>query len=45
MPADDVMPWLASFDTAPVWQAAASLPAIISLHGTPAGGTSQLALI
>jgi diguanylate cyclase (GGDEF)-like protein/PAS domain S-box-containing protein len=45
MPADDVMSWVASFDTAPVWQAAASLPAIISLHGTPAGGTSQLALI
>ncbi|MRW83571.1 EAL domain-containing protein [Pseudoduganella sp. FT26W] len=45
MPADDVLSWVASFDTAKVWQAAASLPPIISLHGNPAGGTSQLALI
>jgi diguanylate cyclase (GGDEF)-like protein/PAS domain S-box-containing protein len=45
MPADDVLAWVASFNTASVWQAAASLPPIISLHGEPAGGTSQLALI
>ncbi|WP_229258317.1 putative bifunctional diguanylate cyclase/phosphodiesterase [Duganella rivi] len=45
MPADDVLSWVASFDTAAVWQAAAVLPPIVSLHGDPAGGTSQLALI
>ncbi|MTV38296.1 EAL domain-containing protein [Duganella radicis] len=45
MPADEVLSWVASFDKAAVWQAAASLPPIVSLHGEPAGGTSQLALI
>jgi diguanylate cyclase (GGDEF)-like protein/PAS domain S-box-containing protein len=45
MPADDVLAWVASFDTASVWQAAVSLPAIVSLHSEPAGGTSQMALI
>lgn len=45
MPADEVLSWVASFDTAPVWQAAADLPPIVSLHAEPAGGTSQLALI
>jgi EAL domain-containing protein (putative c-di-GMP-specific phosphodiesterase class I) len=45
MPADAVLPWVSSFDTAGVWQAAASLPPIVSLHEDPAGGTSQLALI
>ena len=45
MPADEVLSWVASFDTASVWQAAAALPPIVSLHGEPAGGTSQLALI
>ncbi|SDG69563.1 PAS domain S-box-containing protein/diguanylate cyclase (GGDEF) domain-containing protein [Duganella sp. OV458] len=45
MPADDILAWVAGFDTAPVWQSAATLPPIISLHGEPAGGTSQMALI
>jgi diguanylate cyclase (GGDEF)-like protein/PAS domain S-box-containing protein len=45
MPADEVLSWVTSFDTAKVWQAAASLPPIVSLHGDPAGGTAQLALI
>ncbi|SHN21448.1 PAS domain S-box-containing protein/diguanylate cyclase (GGDEF) domain-containing protein [Duganella sacchari] len=46
MPADDVLAWVASFDTATVWQAAASLPPIMSLHdNSAAGGTSQMALI
>ncbi|WP_343730048.1 EAL domain-containing protein [Duganella sp.] len=45
MPADDVLSWVASFDTASVWQAAATLPPILNLHTEPAGGTSQLALI
>jgi len=45
MPADAVLSWVASFDTAGMWQAAASLPPIVSLHEDPAGGTSQLALI
>ncbi len=33
MPADDVLAWVDGFVTAPVWQAAASLPPIVSLHG------------
>ncbi|MRW91722.1 EAL domain-containing protein [Duganella sp. FT80W] len=46
MPADEVLSWVARFDTAPVWQAAASLPPIVTLHNEPpAGGTSQMALI
>ncbi|WP_229205527.1 MULTISPECIES: bifunctional diguanylate cyclase/phosphodiesterase [unclassified Duganella] len=45
MPADDVLSWVASFDTAAVWQAAASLPPIVSLHGKADGDSSQLALI
>jgi diguanylate cyclase (GGDEF)-like protein/PAS domain S-box-containing protein len=45
MPADDVLSWVASFDTAAVWQAAASLPPIVSLHGETGGDSSQLALI
>ncbi|RFP22847.1 EAL domain-containing protein [Duganella sp. BJB488] len=44
MPADDVLPWVASFNTAGVWQAAAQLPPILSLHGEPAGGTAQMPL-
>jgi diguanylate cyclase (GGDEF)-like protein/PAS domain S-box-containing protein len=44
MPADDILSWVAGFDTAPVWQAAARLPPIVSLHGEPAGGTSQMPL-
>ncbi|OEZ62656.1 phytochrome-like protein cph2 [Duganella sp. HH105] len=44
MPADDVLAWVASFDTAPVWQAAAQLPPILSLHAEPAGGTAQMPL-
>ncbi|NVM76121.1 diguanylate cyclase (GGDEF)-like protein/PAS domain S-box-containing protein [Duganella sp. SG902] len=45
MPANDVLSWVASFNTAAVWQAAATLPPILNLHTEPAGGTSQLALI
>jgi hypothetical protein len=45
MPADDVLAWVGSFDTALIWQAAAGLPPIVSLHAEPASGTSQLALI
>jgi diguanylate cyclase (GGDEF)-like protein/PAS domain S-box-containing protein len=45
MPADDVLSWVASFDTAAVWQAAASLPPIVSLHGEQDGDASQLALL
>jgi EAL domain-containing protein (putative c-di-GMP-specific phosphodiesterase class I) len=44
MPADDVLPWVASFNTAGVWQAAAQLPPILNLHGEPAGGTAQMPL-
>ncbi|GJJ00388.1 hypothetical protein RugamoR64_09260 [Duganella rhizosphaerae] len=44
MPADEVLAWVASFDTAAVWQAAAQLPPILSLHGEPAGGTAQMPL-
>ncbi|MHA4869630.1 EAL domain-containing protein [Duganella sp. PWIR1] len=45
MPADDVLSWVASFDTASVWQAAASLPLIVNLHSEPAAGTAQMALL
>jgi hypothetical protein len=45
MPADDVLSWVASFNTAAVWQAAASLPPIVSLHGEQDGDASQLALL
>jgi len=45
MPADDVLSWVASFDTAAVWQAAASLPPITSLHGEQDGDASQLVLL
>ncbi|MBV6322394.1 EAL domain-containing protein [Duganella sp. HSC-15S17] len=44
MPADEVLAWVASFDTAAMWQAAAQLPPIFSLHGEPAGGTAQMPL-
>ncbi|MFS2006637.1 putative bifunctional diguanylate cyclase/phosphodiesterase [Duganella sp. CT11-25] len=44
MPADDILSWVAGFDAAPIWQAAAKLPPILSLHGEPAGGTSQMPL-
>ena len=44
MPADEVLPWVASFDAAPVWQAAVTLPPIVSLHGEPAAGTAQMPL-
>jgi diguanylate cyclase (GGDEF)-like protein/PAS domain S-box-containing protein len=44
MPADAVQPWVASFDQAKVWQAAAQLPPILSLHSEPAGSTSQMPL-
>jgi EAL domain-containing protein (putative c-di-GMP-specific phosphodiesterase class I) len=44
MPAEDVLSWVAGFDAAPVWQAAASLPPIVSLHEEPAAGTSQMPL-
>ncbi|TFW25311.1 EAL domain-containing protein [Duganella callida] len=42
MPADEVLSWVASFDTAHVWQAAASLPPIVSLHAESARGLSTL---
>ncbi|MYM34173.1 EAL domain-containing protein [Duganella sp. FT94W] len=32
MPAQDVLTWVEGFVTAPVWQAAAALPPIVSLH-------------
>jgi diguanylate cyclase (GGDEF)-like protein/PAS domain S-box-containing protein len=44
MPADDVQPWVASFDQAKVWQAAAQLPPILNLHSEPAASTSQMPL-
>jgi EAL domain-containing protein (putative c-di-GMP-specific phosphodiesterase class I) len=44
MPADEVLSWVASFDAAPIWQAATRLPPILSLHGEPADGTSQMPL-
>jgi diguanylate cyclase (GGDEF)-like protein/PAS domain S-box-containing protein len=44
MPADDILSWVASFDTASVWQAAAKLPPIVSLHGEPETVTSQMPL-
>jgi diguanylate cyclase (GGDEF)-like protein/PAS domain S-box-containing protein len=44
MPADDVLSWVAGFDTAPVWQAAAKLPPILSLHGEPETATTQMPL-
>jgi diguanylate cyclase (GGDEF)-like protein len=44
MQAEDVLSWVAGFDAAPVWQAAASLPPIVSLHEEPAAGTSQMPL-
>jgi diguanylate cyclase (GGDEF)-like protein/PAS domain S-box-containing protein len=44
MPADDVLSWVGGFDAAPIWQAAAKLPPILSLHDEPAGGTSQMPL-
>lgn len=44
MPADDVLPWVASFDQAKVWQAAAQLPPILNLHSEPAASTSQMPL-
>ena len=44
MPADDVLPWIAGFDAAPVWQAAAKLPPIVSLHDEPAAATAQMPL-
>jgi diguanylate cyclase (GGDEF)-like protein/PAS domain S-box-containing protein len=44
MPADDVLSWVAGFDAAPIWQAAAKLPPIVSLHDEPAGGTAQMPL-
>lgn len=45
MPADEVLGWVGGFDMAPTWQAAASLPPIVSLHGRePAGGTAQMPL-
>jgi diguanylate cyclase (GGDEF)-like protein/PAS domain S-box-containing protein len=44
MPADDVLSWVAGFDMAPVWQAAARLPPILSLHGDSEDSTAQMAL-
>jgi diguanylate cyclase (GGDEF)-like protein/PAS domain S-box-containing protein len=44
MPADDILSWVAGFDAAPVWQAAVNMPPILSLHGEPASGTSQMPL-
>ena len=45
MPADELLAWVASFDMAPTWQAAAKLPPIVSLHGQePPGGTAQMPL-
>ena len=45
MPAGEVLDWVGRFDTAPVWQAAAKLPPIVSLHGeAAAGGTAQMPL-
>jgi diguanylate cyclase (GGDEF)-like protein/PAS domain S-box-containing protein len=44
MPADEVLPWVGGFDAAPIWQAAARLPPIVSLHGEPAAGTAQMPL-
>ncbi|MBP1207127.1 diguanylate cyclase (GGDEF)-like protein/PAS domain S-box-containing protein [Duganella sp. 1411] len=45
MPADEVLEWVAGFDMAPTWQAAAGLPPIVNLHGQePAGGTAQIPL-
>ncbi|MYM93275.1 EAL domain-containing protein [Duganella vulcania] len=44
MPADDVLPWVASFNTASVWQAAAQLPPILNLHGEPVNGAAQMPL-
>ena len=42
MPAAEVLGWVDSFDTAPVWQAAARLPPIQSLYDTDGGGDTQL---
>jgi EAL domain-containing protein (putative c-di-GMP-specific phosphodiesterase class I) len=44
MPADDILSWVAGFDAAPLWQAAAKLPPILSLHGEPAPASSQMPL-
>jgi diguanylate cyclase (GGDEF)-like protein/PAS domain S-box-containing protein len=44
MPADDVLSWVAGFDMAPIWQAAAKLPPILSLHGEPETATTQMPL-
>ena len=44
MPADDVLAWVGGFDMAPIWQAAAKLPPIVSLHGEPEAGTTQMPL-
>ena len=43
MPAPEVLAWVASFDTAPVWQAAAKLPPIQSLYDAEGDGETQLA--
>ncbi len=42
MPAAEVLGWVSSFDTAPVWQAAAKLPPIQSLYDADGSGAVQL---
>jgi diguanylate cyclase (GGDEF)-like protein/PAS domain S-box-containing protein len=42
MPAVEVLEWVGSFDTAPVWQAAAKLPPIQSLYDADGDGDAQL---
>ncbi|MES2149367.1 MAG: GGDEF domain-containing phosphodiesterase [Pseudomonadota bacterium] len=44
MPADAVLCWASGFDAAPVWQAAALLPPILSLHAKGDDDDAQLAL-
>ncbi|MBA5605703.1 EAL domain-containing protein [Duganella sp. FT3S] len=44
MPADEVLAWVAAFDSAPLWQAAAQLPPIVTLRGADAEGGAQFPL-